>query len=362
MPGDTEPTHVSPNHGCSGFACCKCSIIVAKIVNRGMMNFCTLFDSNYLSRGLALYESLYKHCKDFHIFLFPFDHKCYKILRQLDLEKATIISLQEFEDEELLAAKPTRSRVEYCWTCTPTIILYALEKYSLESCTYLDADLYFFDSPKVLLDEIHNSCVIITEHRYTPRYDRTQKSGKYCVQFITFTNNRPAKKVLNWWRNVCNAWCYDRHEDGKFGDQKYLDDWLERFAGVHALQHLGGGVAPWNVQQYDIFKKEEKLWGRVKNSRIEFELIFYHFHHLYFYGNGQIGLGRYKMSEDVRQLIYKPYVRDLEKIKTKISEIDKSIDVHGENELALKNWKTLLRYIKYKLISNIVNKSKLIES
>ena len=84
--------------------------------------------------------------------------------------------------------------------------------------------------------------------------------------------------VLNWWRNACLDWCYAKAEDGKFGDQKYLDDWASRFEGVHELQHLGGGIAPWNVQQY-IFKCEDsKIIGTEITTGKKFEVIFYHFH------------------------------------------------------------------------------------
>ena len=47
--------------------------------------FCTLFDSNYLTRGLAMYESLAKHCDDFHLFIFSFDDKCLEVLKKLKL-------------------------------------------------------------------------------------------------------------------------------------------------------------------------------------------------------------------------------------------------------------------------------------
>ena len=81
-------------------------------------NFCTLFDSNYLTRGLALYYSLEKHCADFHLYIFAFDKKCYQVLKKINLSKATIISLTEFEDVELLKVKPSRSKAEYCLTST----------------------------------------------------------------------------------------------------------------------------------------------------------------------------------------------------------------------------------------------------
>ena len=240
-----------------------------------MHYFCTLFDSNYLTRGLAMYESLKSYCKDFHLFIFTFDDKTFEILNKLALSHVTIIALDEFEDVELLKVKPTRSRGEYCWTCTSSTILYILKNYKVESCTYLDADLFFYFSPKVLLDEAQENSILITEHRYTPKYDLSKASGIYCVQFILFSNDEKGLKVLEWWRNACLDWCYDRIEDGKFGDQKYLDDWPERFSGVHVLEHLGGGVAPWNVQQLNIIQHGNGL--KVNGHA----LVFYHFHHLH---------------------------------------------------------------------------------
>jgi hypothetical protein len=138
-----------------------------------MYSYCTLFDSNYLTRGLAMYESLKKHSDDFHLYIFAFDDKSYDLLKKLDLNFITIISLKEFEDEELLKVKDERSAGEYCWTCTPSTIKYCIETYSLDSCTYLDADLYFFDNPSVLIEEMGSKSVLITEHRYTPIYDQS---------------------------------------------------------------------------------------------------------------------------------------------------------------------------------------------
>ena len=116
-----------------------------------MYSYCTLFDSNYLTRGLAMYESLKKYNDNFHLYIFAFDDRSYTLLEKLDLKSTTIISLKEFEDERLLAIKSDRTAGEYCWTCTPSIIKYSIEEYNLDNCTYLDADLYFFNNPSVLI-------------------------------------------------------------------------------------------------------------------------------------------------------------------------------------------------------------------
>lgn len=280
-----------------------------------MINFCTLFNSTYLTRGLAMYFSLEKYCPDFHLYILAFDQSCYDTLSALHLGKATIISLHEFENEDLLSVKPTRTATEYCWTCTPASLDYCISKYNLTSCTYLDADLLFFSNPAVLLEEMADNSVLITEHRYTPEYDQTERSGKYCVQFVCIKNDRRGREVLHWWKQACLDWCYNRVEDNKFGDQKYLDEWSMRFEGIHELQHLGGGVAPWNMQQYVFDQRENHLSGTEIATGKKFDVVFFHFHCFRCYKNNVfMPAGPYQLNENLLTLIYGSYINILQQI------------------------------------------------
>lgn len=297
-----------------------------------MLNYCTLFDTNYLTRGLAMYESLLKYTHDFHLYIFSFDDYCTSILKDLNLEKVTIVTLKEFEDDQLLAVKKARTVAEYCWTCTPSVILYSIQNFNLESCTYLDADIYFFSDPSVLIEEMGDKSVLITEHRYTPDYDLTETSGKYCVQFMCFKNDSNGLNVLNWWRDRCLEWCHARFEDGKFGDQKYLDDWTIRFEGVHELQHLGGGMAPWNIQRYNL-------------KKIDFDIVFYHFHGLKIISRKRVELGGYRLTSLDLDTFYKPYLRHLFEIGKKLNLIKKDYDFNPPHKIPF-HWKMPIWIIK----------------
>jgi len=315
-----------------------------------MYNYCTLFDSGFLTRGLAMYESLSKYSKNFHLYVFAFDDNCYHLLKQLNNQNMTVISLLEFEDEQLLRVKKNRSVAEYCWTCSPSVIKYAIVHYDLDNCTYLDADIYFFSDPAVLIKEMKDSSVMITEHRYTPRYDQSATSGKYCVQFMTFKNDHNGMIALNWWREACIEWCYSKYENGKFGDQMYLDDWVTRFDGVHELQHLGGGVAPWNVQQYNL-------------TDHSFVLVFYHFHNYKFLKNDFVELGVYELDENDLNILYKPYTKHLEDISIKLKKIDSQHDYNGIVLKTAFHWRIPFRIIKRKIKGtyNVFRRQKLLE-
>ncbi len=273
------------------------------------INFCTLFDRNYLFKGLALLDSLMRTGSSFRLWILCCDDIVLTVLRKMDLKNVVLISLREFEDEELLKIKQTRSPVEYYWTCTPSLPLFVLNREpGLDMITYIDADLYFYSDPKVLFGEFGGHSIGVIEHKYSPDYQKREKtSGRYNVEFLVFRNDANALECLKWWRERCNEWCFFKHEDGKFGDQKYLDEWEGRFKGFYVLQHKGAGVAPWNVRNYAVRNTD----GTVTIDGQE--LVFYHFHQLNILKADTYDLTRgYILGDAAIDLIYRPYVLCLE--------------------------------------------------
>ena len=269
-----------------------------------------------------MYRSLLCYGGDFHLWIICFDDLAYELLKKLNLEKVTLITLPQFEDEELLRIKPERTRQEYCWTCTPSTALYVLNtEPHVDAITYLDADLMFFSSPEPIFAEAENASILLIEHRYLLEFDLSATHGIYNVQFVLFRRNSEGLQALNWWRDRCLEWCFTRVEDNKFGDQKYLDDWLERFTGVHILRHLGAGVAPWNVAQYCFKKIDDKVY--IEND----PLIFYHFHALKIHPfNIGYVYPLYPIEIKLRDWLYDVYFAELEKIYQKIRTIEPKFD------------------------------------
>ena len=117
------------------------------------------------------------------------------------------------ENDALRVAKRNRTTIEYYWTLTPFTPQFVLaQDPGIERVTYVYADLFFLGAPSLLLGEFEQSRaeVMLTEHAYAPEYDRTVKSGKYCVQFMTFRNTPGGKSVMHWWQERCLEWCYAR--------------------------------------------------------------------------------------------------------------------------------------------------------
>jgi hypothetical protein len=229
-------------------------------------HYVTLFDQLFLPQALVLIGSLKRWSENFQLWVIAMDSETVRILNEIDEPRIRIIPVEDLETDELRKVRPTRTKGEYCWTLTPFThtAVFELDK-SVERVTYIDADISLLKSPKPIFAEFEESgaAVLITKHAYSPEFDMSLTSGKYCVQFMTF-NRRASKPISSWWQDRCVEWCFSRLEEGKFGDQKYLDDWTERFKGmVHVLKNPEWAMGPWNAQRFPYSSA-----------------IFYHFHGL----------------------------------------------------------------------------------
>lgn len=267
-------------------------------------HFVTLFDNNFLPMGLCLHRSLLEQGDPFHLWILCIDELVEQHLRKLAIPHVTLIPLRDVEDSRLLAVKSYRSRGEYCWTLTSFTPEFVFERNAeIERVTYLDADLFFLDAPRFLIEEFVKSDkhVFITEHSFGSLYDRfvkARRNGRFCVQFMTFRNTAEARKVMHWWQERCLEWCYARVENGKFGDQKYLDQWPVLFEReVHILEQKEKALAPWNIRSF-----EKRLNGCLSP-------VFYHFHGLRLIAPHKILLySGYKIGESANS-IYNAYLQ-----------------------------------------------------
>lgn len=271
--------------------------------------FCTLFDSGYLLKGLAMIRSLARFCPGMKIYVLCMDDQTKYILERLNLPFVTCVTLVEVENEELRNAKANRGMAEYCWTLSSCFTWYVMQRFTeIDLLTYVDADLLFYSDVEPLFDEIGEASIAIIEHRFTPRLQDREVNGHFCVEWDSFRRDEQGLACLSRWREQCIEWCYYRLEDGKMGDQKYLDEWPERYSACHILMHPGAGIAPWNYAQYHFARDE---MGNIMVEGVP--LIFYHFHQFQLLDNGHFNrLSTFYTSECAEPAeVYEVYEAEL---------------------------------------------------
>jgi len=279
--------------------------------------YCTYFDHNYLSRATLMIESLRRYDQS-PIYVLALSELCETVLRELALPNVEIVPLAQLEAAypELTPLKQSRKVVEYYFTLSPFLPHYLFANTDAERITYIDGDLYFFSSPRPVFDSFGGASVAITPHRFSFEYRNHLIYGRFNVAWITYRRNAEGLDCLNTYKAECTAWCYDRVEDGKFGDQKYLDAWPGRCPTLKIIEHKGFNLAIWNVGNYMI---------RVKNGAVLIDddpLIFYHFASTQIAPDGTV---RAPMSSCggrsqavLRDQVIRPYEQMLEKERRRL--------------------------------------------
>ena len=270
-----------------------------------------------------MWRSLAKHDLDSVLWVLALDEFTADVLREVGGTWLRVVTLAEVEagDAELAAAKANRTRVEYFFTLSPCWPRWLLEKRGtragMERITYVDADMFFFASPAVIFEAMDaaKASVLVTPHRFPPWLRRYERHGIFNVGLLSFRNDAAGRGCLDDWRDRCLAWCYDRLEDGKYADQKYLDAWPERLgAALLVLPDEGVNLAPWNWGEIDF---GQRRW--VDDG----ELVLFHFARFRpvnggrRWVSGQLEYG--VMPRKMRNAIYGPYVRALSAARDEIA-------------------------------------------
>ncbi len=289
-----------------------------------MMDFCTYFDSNYAARGIALCLSLRKVCKaPFRLHVACLDEPAYEILSSLGFQELCLVKLEAIEkaDPAFARCKDNRSKVEYYFTLSPVLPLLILSwNPGIESVCYLDSDLLFYSDPQALFNELGGASILVTEHRFPPHLKEKERFGRFNVQCQIFRNDSAGRACLEWWRERCIEWCFDRLEGDRFADQKYLERWPELFGSSLVVSKLkGAGLAPWNWSNYDL---------RVKDGEMTVDgepLVFYHFQGFKIVNRFLInhGLGYYgkPMPKEPLRWLYLNYASELLKSQGLIASV-----------------------------------------
>jgi len=277
---------------------------------------------------MALAGSLQRHDPESVLWVLALDEFTTAYLRDLQDPQIKVVGLPELEeaDEGLRAVKAERKPVEYYFTLSPCWPRYLLQSQpTISRITYVDADMFWFSSPAAVLEEMEHASILVTEHRHPPHLAHHQRFGLFNVGLLAFRNDAMGRACLDWWRDRCLEWCYDRMEDGKYADQKYLDEWPTLFgSALHILKHPGVNLAPWNWSQYRYENQGNRLL--VDGQPIEL----YHFARFrptkgtWWFQSGQLEYG--VMPWRVRQYLYGNYWRALcqarERIRKQFPDFD----------------------------------------
>jgi hypothetical protein len=275
-------------------------------------HYCTYFDRGFLPQGLALWRSLAARDDAAILWVLALDDAAAQALRDLGEPRLRVVPLADLEaaDPALVATRANRSRMEYYFTLSPCWPRWLLRSQTaIDRLVYLDADLLVFSSPQPVWDELERGSVLFCSHRFPAFLAHYERHGHYNVGVLGWRRDASGLACLDWWRERCLEWCYDRIEPGRYADQKYLEEWPRLFAGVVGCGHPGVNLAPWNWMNH----RYEFPHGGV---RVDGQpLVIFHFARFralrggWWWQSGQLDYG--VMPWTLRQALYGAYWRAL---------------------------------------------------
>lgn len=150
----------------------------------------------------------------------------------------------------------------------------------LEKIYYIDPDIVFYQSPKLLdLEWKSGSSIQLTPNLLYPPDQLVRgelaslKHGYNNLGFIGMLRGDETNKIIAWWKERLTTHCKLDKCRGIFVDQKWMDLAPLFFKGIESVKNPGWNMAWWNITERKLGKN---LYGYFVNSPAN-PLIFFHF-------------------------------------------------------------------------------------
>lgn len=293
-----------------------------------MKNFCTVSDSKFRDRVLALNCSLSKYSDNYKLHLLCLDDSiyesvknnkniiCYKIFDLLNNDSQLVSCRDNAPSREAIVAGGgdinKAKNIQFIWALSAYFSNYCLLNIpNIDSILYIDSDIYFFDNWEKIYDYTTNINIGLVEHRIKHYHN----NGKYNVGIVFFKNNQQGIDCSSLWRDLLlytGHRFYESH--GDCGDQKYLELFSNFFNGVESFDNFFGHLAPWNFK-YHTFTENSILW-----NSMEQKVMYCHFSNFVpnFDNDTYIPAPRHgitKLDNQLLQKIYDEYYQVLKNIQ-----------------------------------------------
>ncbi len=294
-----------------------------------MLNLCTVADSTFLLKFLALRESIRQYTKNYRLNLLCLDNEIYNTIIAEDFGDIKCFKLKTLleEDEQLAKSQENEpsfeaknvsrddldqaKKIQFIWSLASYFSWYCLKNENLEDIFYIDSDIYFFEDPTALTWISNFGSIGLIENR--TQYNSV--NGKYNVGIIYFKNDEEGLACLEFWKNcLMNPQNEYAKEYGSCGDQKYLELFPKLYKKTFQIDDYVGHLAPWNLENH------KYIPGKIiYNDKIQ-DLLFYHFSNFNYnfdFGSYEIAPrhGVYSLENNMFvSLLYETYYMCLENL------------------------------------------------
>lgn len=239
-----------------------------------MIKLLTVCDSGYTLKGLAMHKSLCDTIEgDFVLFWLCLDEELYENLRDRHLKGVVLFRLSVLEDlhneityaRTLPATQWGGQASTFVWTLCVWFYEYVLNTLrDDEVLLYVDSDIYFYESPQLLLDTMKEASFGIHTHRFSGPYSNKHITGYFNVGVVGLRHDPYGIEIARKWK----GWMMQPDNEyskiyGRTGDQGWVSLLYEQYIDKTCVfdwewskdrQH----GAPWAV--HDIEGKKVVFW------------------------------------------------------------------------------------------------------